>query len=91
MTPRRPWAAVTLLLVGLTLAGASRASPWPRAGAAGDAGPARVEDAGRPASSGPGDGGTAAELDLEVVENLDLLQHLDEAQLLEFLLPVRDE
>ncbi len=89
MTPCRPWAAFSFLLVGLTVAGASWALPLPDAGASGDAGPARAEDAGRLAGFAPGDGGT--ELDLEVVENLDLLEHLDEAQLLELLLPVRDE
>ncbi len=79
----------SFLLVGLTVAGASWALPWLDAGAPGDAGRARAEDAGHPAGLARGDGGT--ELDPEVVENLDLLEHLDEAQLLELLLPVRDE
>jgi hypothetical protein len=93
----RPWAALLTLGSALALAAAS-ASEQPGAGRGArppDAGvPARARDAGtRPSATGR-DGGAAEPFgleDLEVVENLELLEHLPESDVLEVLLPLRDE
>ena len=54
---------------------------------------AQGRDAGGPVSSSLGDGGGSplSAADREVVDNLELLEHLSEADLLDVLLPVRDE
>ncbi len=76
--------ALVSLLVGWMVAGVSAAQP--------DAG--RRPDAGGPLSARGRDGGATSPLnaaDQEVVDNLELLEHLPEADLLPLLLPVRDQ
>lgn len=94
----RPWAALLTLCVGLALAAApASGQPGPVHGArAPDAGvAARALDAGAPRLPGPDDGGLSAQPltleDLEVLENLELLEHLPESDVLDLLLPLRDE
>jgi hypothetical protein len=95
VTSRRFWAA--LLTLGSTLAlAAASASEQPAPGARPtDAGPARSRDAAPPPSAPGHDGGHAPRPftleDVEVVENLDLLQHLPESEVLDMLLPLHDE
>jgi len=91
-------AALFSLCVGLALAAASASGqpssvPTVRAPDAGV--PHRARDAGLPALAAPGDGGARVQPwtleDLEVVENLELLEHLPESDVLDLLLPLRDE
>jgi hypothetical protein len=96
VTQRRSWAALATLCSALVLAAAAPAAQPAPAARPPDAGaPARARDAGPPLSAALRDGGTAtlplgAE-DLEVVENLELLEHLQESEVLDLLLPLRDE
>jgi hypothetical protein len=88
VTERRFWAALATLCSALLLAAAAARPP--------DAGaPSRARDAGPPLCASPRDGGGAAlplgAEDLEVVENLELLEHLPESDVLDLLLPLRDE
>jgi hypothetical protein len=95
VSARRSWAALLTLCSVLVLAGASASeqpTPAPRA----DAGaPSRTRDAGLPLATSSRDGGpSAAQLrleDVEVLENLELLEHLPESDVLELLLPATDE
>jgi hypothetical protein len=98
VSSRRSWAALLSLCSALVLAAAS-ASEQP-ASAPGapplDAGlPAQARDAGRPLSTATRDAGQSALPlgleDLEVLENLELLEHLPESDVLELLLSARDE
>lgn len=98
MRSRRSWAALLTLCSALVLAAAS-ASEQP-ASAPGarplDAGvPARARDAGLPLSAAARDASqNAAPLgleDVEVLENLELLEHLPESDILDLLLPAGDE
>jgi hypothetical protein len=98
VTARRSWAALLTLCGALALAAASASEPQPAAPGArpSDAGPAsRARDAGLPLARERGDGGPpAAPLgveDVEVLENLELLEHLPEGEVLELLLPSGDE
>ncbi len=96
MTERRPRAALLSLVAGLTLAGASAAGPVGPGRAGADGGPAEPgrADAGRPSPNASRDGGQALLLDAQdqaVVRDLEGLEHLGEAELLELLLPVRDQ
>jgi hypothetical protein len=97
VSARRSWAALLTLGSVLLLAAAS-ASEQPQAAtsARADAGPpARARDAGLPFAATVRDAGpSAAQLrleDAEVLENLELLEHLPESDVLELLLPVNDE
>jgi hypothetical protein len=92
VTRRPPWAALFAVWGGLVLAAAA-----PTPGSV-----ARPADGGQaaPASSDGGaqrpgrDGGTPAPLsaeDLEVVQNLDLLEHLPESEVLDLLLLAPDQ
>lgn len=94
MTLRRSWAALATLCTALALAAASAAEPTAEAGRDGG-NPARPQDGGGPLPVSAHDAGrTAAGLsaeDLEVVENLELLEHLPESDVLDLLLPLRDE
>jgi hypothetical protein len=95
VSSRRSWAALLTLCSALVLAAAS-ASEQP-ASAPGtrplDAGaPARARDAGLPLLAARDAGPGAARLeDLEVLENLELLEHLPESDVLDLLLPTGDE
>ncbi len=94
MSGRRSWAALGTLCGALALAAASAAehpAPAP-ATHPGDAGvPAAARDAGpHPSASAP-DGGPLSSEDQEVVENLELLEHLPESDVLELLLPSSDK
>jgi hypothetical protein len=98
VSSRRSWAALLTLCSALVLAGASASEPpAPALGARPpDAGtPARARDAGLPLLAPGRDGGRElAPLqpeDVEVLENLDLLEHLPESDVLEVLLSVTDE
>jgi hypothetical protein len=98
VSSRRPWAALLTLCSALVLAAASAAEqPSSAPGVRPlDAGvPARATDAGVALSAAAHDAGqSAAPLgleDLEVLENLELLEHLPESDVLELLLPVGDE
>jgi hypothetical protein len=97
---RRSKAALLTLCGALALAAVSSAGqpaqgPGP-ATRAQDAGTAfRARDAGSPLAAVSRDGGAlhqplSAE-DLEVVSNLELLEHLPESEVLDFLVPQRDE
>jgi hypothetical protein len=96
----RSGAALLTLCTALALAAVSSAGqpatgPVPGTHAQ-DAGTAsRARDAGSPLSAASRDGGggpaaLSAE-DLEVVSNLELLEHLPESEVLDFLVPQRDE
>ncbi len=93
MSARRSWAALLTLCSVLVLAAASASEPpVPAPALRADAGaPARARDAGPPL----GDGGPSAAQrhleDVEVLENLELLEHLPESAVLELLLPATDE
>ena len=80
-------------MVGWMVAGVSAAAqPAAPESSTWDAGPRT--DAGGPLSARGRDGGAASPInaaDQEVVDNLELLEHLPEADLLPLLLPVRDE
>lgn len=97
MSARRSWAALLTLCSVLGLAAASASEPpLPAPAARADAGaPARARDAGLPLAASPGDGGPSAAQrhleDVEVLENLELLEHLPESAVLELLLPATDE
>jgi len=83
-------AALAGFLIAGLLATASSAAPNPGVPTdAGPKGPLSRTDAGRPTALPQKDGGSPSE-DKEVVENLELLEHLQEADMLELLLPVRD-
>ncbi|MGO9829493.1 MAG: hypothetical protein ACLPJH_05090 [Myxococcaceae bacterium] len=78
------------------MAGASVAGPSAVDSARADAGvgEARPADAGRLLPKSSPDGGPPLSLEAEdqaVVRDLELLEHLSEAELLEVLLPVRDQ
>ena len=98
MTSRRPWAALLTLCTALALTATSAADQrapgsTPRPPDAGSL--ARAHDAGVPLAASTRDGGPrpvplSAE-DREVVENLELLEHLPESDVLDLLVPLRDE
>jgi len=96
VTARRSWAALATLCGALSLAAASTAehpapAPLSRARDAGP--PAAVRDAGALATA-VGDAGHLQALsseDLEVVENLELLEHLKESDVLDVLLLSTDK
>ena len=83
--------------MGWLVAGVSAAQPGAPESSTRDAGPrslAQRTDAGGPLSARGRDGGAVSPIkaaDQEVVDNLELLEHLPEADLLPLLLPVRDE
>jgi hypothetical protein len=97
VTSRRPWAALATLCTAVALVASSAAEPpAPGPGAhLSDAGSlARPGDAGESRAPAERDGGKSAPFnaeDLEVVQNLDLLEHLPESDILDLLLPLRDE
>ena len=97
MSARRSWAALLTLGSVLLLAGASASEqPTPAPAPHLDGGaPGRARDAGPPLATSRHDAGPRpAQLhpeDVEVLENLELLEHLPESDVLELLLPVRDE
>lgn len=98
MTLRRPWAALTTLCTVLAFAAAPAAEPPAQDGGhPPDAGiPAHAHDAGPPPAASVRDAGPTAAApmsteDLEVIENLELLEHLPESDVLDVLLPLRDD
>lgn len=96
MTARRSWAALLTLVGALALAAASASEQQPSGARAPDAGvSSRARDAGPPFFLTALDAGRAAQAlsleDREVLENLELLEHLPESDVLELLLPLRDE
>lgn len=98
MTARRSWAALGTLCGTLALAAASAAEqPAPALALhSQDAGaPGAARDAGPLVSPSAHDGGQRHSPltleDLEVVENLDLLEHLPESDVLDLLLLSPDE
>jgi hypothetical protein len=96
VTHRRSWAALAVVWGGVALAGASSAghpapAPARQDADAGAASTARPTDAGRPGPAPARDGGSRAaaplgDEDLEVVQNLDLLEHFPESDFLDLLL-----
>lgn len=93
----RPWAATLTLCSGLALAAASGSEQtgvhgWraPDGGAL-----THARDGGIPRLAAPGDSGVSPHPltleDVEVLENLELLEHLPESEFLDVLLPLRDE
>ena len=98
MTSRRFWAALTTLCTALALATTSAAEQAPAGSTLHppDAGTsARTGDAGALLAHSSRDGGPKApplsDEDREVVDNLELLEHLQESEVLDLLLPLRDE
>lgn len=96
MTARRSWAALGTLCGALALAAASAAErPAPSVQEKDAGAPALARDAGVHASGSAHDAGRVlpppGPLDAEVVENLELLEHLEESDVLDFLLSSPDE
>ncbi len=96
MSARRSWAALLTLGSVLLLAGASASEQPTPAPVHSDGGaPGRARDAGSPLAAARRDAGPSAPPlhpeDVEVLENLELLEHLPESDVLELLLPLRDE
>jgi hypothetical protein len=98
VTARRPWAALGTLCGALALAAASaaeRPAPVPSVHEKDAGAPALARDAGAHPSGSAQDGGQVLPLlspeDTEVVENLELLEHLQESDVLDLLLSSPDE
>jgi hypothetical protein len=98
VTARRSWAALGTLCGALALAAASaaeRPANVPSVQEKDAGAPALAGDAGaHPAGSAHDAGRVLAPpspLDAEVVENLELLEHLEESEVLDFLLSSPDE
>jgi hypothetical protein len=98
VTARRSWAALATLCGALALAVASAAEhPWPapllRPRDAGP--PAAAKDAGAALAAAVRDGGhgpsALSDEDLEVVENLELLEHWKESDVLDVFLLSTDK
>ena len=91
MTLRRLRAALAAVAGALVLVGATPAEPPPPVPVphtvdAGAAPVTRAADGGRSAAETAADGGPLSVDDLEVIENLDLLEHLPESDVLDLLL-----
>jgi hypothetical protein len=96
VTARRSGAALLTLCGAQALAAVSTAGQPIQPPHKPDAGTAaRARDAGGPVTASTLDGGPRATPlsaeDVEVVSNLELLEHLPESDVLDLLLPLRDE